>query len=101
MNKHFDSAQRYQIQIGLAQGLPVSAIAQGIGLHQSTIYREIDRNSGGAGYEAKFAQQRAHQRGLRSRNASTIGQATWHGVDHYPVARAQPGADRPQARSEP
>jgi transposase, IS30 family len=83
MNKHLDSKQRYQIQIGLAQGLPVSAIAQGIGRHQSTIYREIDHNGGGAGYDADFAQQRASQRGLRSRNARLIPEQTWHAVEHY------------------
>ena len=90
MNKHLDSDQRYQIQIGLAQGLPVSAIAQGIGLHQSTVYREIDNNGGGAGYDADFAQQRADKRALRSRNASAIEQATWHGVDHYLMLEHSP-----------
>ena len=83
MDKHISSEQRYQIQFGLAQGLAVSAIAQGIGYHQSTVYREIDNNGGGAGYDARFTQQRADQRALRSRNASTIEQATWHSVHHY------------------
>jgi transposase, IS30 family len=90
MNKHLDSAQRYQIQIGLAQGLPVSAIAQGIDYHQSTVYREIDNNGGGAGYDARFAQQRADKRALNSRNATTIEDATWHGVDHYLMLEHSP-----------
>ena len=54
MNKHIDSHARYQIQIGLAKGN--SAIAQSIGYSVSTVYREIARNRGGAGYDAKFAQ---------------------------------------------
>lgn len=83
MNKHLDSKQRYQIQLGLAQGLPVSAIAQGIGFHQSTIYRELDNNGGGAGYDAKFAQQRADKRALCSRNARATTGKTWHAVEHY------------------
>ena len=83
MNKHLDSAQRYQIQIGLAQGLPVSAIAQGIGRHQSTVYREIANNSGGAGYDAQFAQQRANASAARSRNARATPEQTWHAVKHY------------------
>jgi transposase, IS30 family len=83
MNKHIDSDARYQIQIGLAQGLSVSAIAQSIGYSVSTVYREIARNNGGAGYLAKFAQQRANARALRSRNAVVIPDNTWHSVDHY------------------
>ena len=83
MNKHLDSAQRYQIQIGLAQGLAVSAIAQGIGYHRSAVYREIDNNGGGAGYDARFAQQRAVARATGSRNARTTPEQTWHEVEHY------------------
>lgn len=90
MNKHLDSAQRYQIQIGLAKGLPIKLIAQQIGCHQSTVYREIAHNGGGAGYDAKFAQQRASRRALRSRNASTLDEGIWHGVDHYLLLEHSP-----------
>ena len=83
MNKHLGSNERYQIQIGLAQGRPVSAIAQGIGYSKSTVYREIANNGGGCSYEAKFAQQRASRRAARSRNGLTIAQMTWHRVEHY------------------
>ena len=70
MNKHIDSHTRHQIQIGLAKGNSASAsdIAQIIGYSVSTVYREIARNKDGAGYEAKFAQQRASRRAERSRN---------------------------------
>ncbi len=90
MNKHLDSEQRYQIQIGLALNLAVSAIAQGIGVHKSTVYRELDNNGGGAGYEARFAQQRADKRALNSRNAATIEDATWHGVEQYLMIEHSP-----------
>ena len=58
MNKHIDSHARYQIRIDLAKGnsASASAIAQSIGYSVSTVYREIARNRGGAGYDAKFAQ---------------------------------------------
>ena len=58
MNKHIDSHARYQIQIDLAKGnsASTSAIAQSIGYSVSTVYREIARNRGSAGYDAKFAQ---------------------------------------------
>lgn len=90
MNKHLGSHERYQIQIGLAQCLPVSAIAQGIGYNKSTVYREIANNGGGAGYDAKFAQQRASKRAARSRNALTISPMTWHRVDHYLLSEQSP-----------
>ena len=83
MNKHLGPNERYQIQIGLAQCRPVSAIAQDIGYSTSTVHREIARNGGGAGYDAKFAQQRASRRAARSRNARTIAAKTWHAVDYY------------------
>lgn len=90
MNKHLDSAQRYQIQIGLAKGVPVKFIAQQIGCHQSTVYREIAHNGGGAGYDARFAQQRASRRAQRSRNASTLDEGIWYGVDHYLLLEHSP-----------
>lgn len=90
MNKHLGSNERYQIQIGLAQGLPVSAIAQGIGYSKSTVYREIANNGGGSGYDAKFAQQRASRRAARSRNSTTIAPMTWHRVDHYLLFEQSP-----------
>ena len=83
MNKHLNSKQRDQIQISFAQGFPVSAIAQGIGSHQSTVYRELDNNGGGAGYDAKFAQQRADKRALCSRNARATPEKTWHAVERF------------------
>lgn len=82
MNKHLSSAQRYQIQIGLAGGLSVSAIAQQMGVHRCTLFREISRNAGGAGYDAKSAHQRAQARAANSRNARLISQASWQAVHH-------------------
>ena len=98
MNKHLGSNERYQIQIGLAQNLPVSAIAQGIGYSKSTVYREITRNVGGAGYDAYFAQQRASRRAARSRNGLTIAQTTWHRVEHYLLYAINHGIAEPLAR---
>jgi transposase, IS30 family len=73
--------ERYQIQIGLAQGLPAPAIAAQLGRSSATIYREIARGSGATGYEAKFAQQRSCIRAQCSRNARTIPEHTWQEVD--------------------
>ena len=90
MNKHLGSNERYQIQIGITQGLPVSPLAQGIGCSKSTVYREISKNGGGAGYDAQFAQQRATSRAAYSRNSITIAQTTWHRVEHYLLFEQSP-----------
>jgi transposase, IS30 family len=82
MNHHLSPHERYQIQIGLAQGLPIRAIAQGLDRSPSTIYREIEQGSGGAGYDAKYAQQRKQLRAANSRNARTIGAQTWLKIAH-------------------
>ncbi len=82
MNQHLSPDERYQIQIGLAQGLPIRAIAQGLDRSPSTIYREIDQGSGGAGYDAKYAQQRKNTRARCSRNAKVICAQTWLKVAH-------------------
>lgn len=80
MNHHLSPDERYQIQIGLASGLPVEAIAAGLDRSPSTIYREIDKGSGGAGYDAKYAQQRKHLRAAKSRNAKVIPSHVWRQV---------------------
>jgi transposase, IS30 family len=82
MNHHLSPDERYQIQIGLALGLPVKAIAAGIARSPSTVYREIDKGTGGAGYEAKYAQQRKLLRARQSRNAKAIDPKTWLKVAH-------------------
>ncbi|MCP4902229.1 MAG: IS30 family transposase [bacterium] len=46
---------------------PKSEIAKLMGRDRSTIYREIERNTGGRGYRPKQAQRRAEERRLRCR----------------------------------
>jgi transposase, IS30 family len=82
MNQHLSPDERYQIQIGLASGLPIKAIAQGLDRSPSTIYREIEQGSGGCGYDAQYAQQRKHTRARCSRNAKVICAQTWLEVQH-------------------
>jgi IS30 family transposase len=90
MNKHLSSHQRYQIEIGLAAGSTIKAIAQDNQCHPSTIYREIARNQGGNGYKARFAQQRADTRAKRSRNAKAIPAQIWRAVEHYVITTDSP-----------
>lgn len=84
MSKHLGSNERYQIQIGLASGSPVSAIAQGLGYNKSAVYRERSpATPAGDGYDAQFAPQTAKSRAVRSRNAGAIEAKIWQAVDHY------------------
>jgi transposase, IS30 family len=81
MNHHLSPDERYQIQIGLAQGLSVKAIAALLQRSPSTLYREIDKGSGGTGYDARYAQQRKNLRAAKSRNAKVISSHTWRQVE--------------------
>jgi IS30 family transposase len=83
MKHHLGPHERYQIEIGLTQGKSVAHIAGALERSPSTIYREIARNAGAAGYSARFAQQRADIRAKASRNARVIDAQTWQSVEHY------------------
>ena len=47
--------QRYQISVLRTQSMSVSAMARAIGVHRSTLYRELRRNSQD-GYQPDYAQ---------------------------------------------
>jgi len=58
MNAHYrqlTQSQRYQIEAGLASGMALSGIAKQIGVHTSTVSREVIRNSSGGRYKAEQA----------------------------------------------
>ena len=48
--------QRYQIEALIREGLSKSCIASNLGVHRSSIYREIQRNSIDGHYKAEYAQ---------------------------------------------
>jgi transposase, IS30 family len=81
MNHHLSPHERYQIQISLAKGLSVKAIAALLQRSPSTIYREIAKGSGGTGYDARYAQQRKNLRATKSRNAKVIASHIWRQVE--------------------
>ncbi|MGS3129323.1 helix-turn-helix domain-containing protein, partial [Aeromonas caviae] len=43
--------QRYQLSVLRAQGMSILATARAIGVHRSTLYRELRRNAGPQGYQ--------------------------------------------------
>lgn len=63
---HLNLAQRYQIQTRLAAAQPVAVIARALGVHRSTVYRELERGAVQEDYQAERAQARAKQRRVSS-----------------------------------
>ena len=77
---HLTREQRYQIDALLKAKVPQCQIAEQLGVHKSTISREIQRNSGARGYFAGQAHRLAlHQRHNRARRR--IDEAIWALVD--------------------
>jgi transposase, IS30 family len=56
--------QRYQISVLRTQAMSVTAMARAIGVHRSTLYRELQRNS-----QPTYAQQQARLRRTQARKA--------------------------------
>tara|TARA_R110001592_G_scaffold68273_1_gene209182 strand:+ start:16091 stop:16489 length:399 start_codon:yes stop_codon:yes gene_type:complete len=70
MNAHYrqlTQSQRYQIEAGLASGMALSGIAQQIGVHTSTVSREVRRNSSGGLYKAVQAADKCDERRTSAR----------------------------------
>lgn len=77
--KQITEAQRYQIHALKKMKHTQSAIAQAIGVHRSTISRELKRNTGQRGYRPKQAQQKALARRVKAKPHITT--ATWELVE--------------------
>ena len=63
--KQLTSIQRGKIQAYLAAGAGKKEIAKAIGVHYSTVYREIKRNGTKRSYNAELAEQKTRQRWQR------------------------------------
>jgi transposase, IS30 family len=74
--------QRYQIYALLKAGHNQSEIAHVIGVHKSTISRELSRNKGLRGYRPKQAQTFAQQRQFAKAN-NRISTETWLLVEKF------------------
>ncbi len=74
---HLTQEQRYQIYILHKAGHPQRTIASMIGVHKSTLSRELCRNRGQRGYRAQQAQQRATERRHLASGRAHIMPDTW------------------------
>jgi len=72
--------QRYQIYALMKAAFTLTQIASEIGVHKSTVSREIARNRGGRGYRPKQAQELCMARKLASA-APRIAPETWAVVE--------------------
>ena len=72
--------QRYQIYALMKAGFNHTQIAAEIGVHKSTVSREVRRNQGQRGYRPKQAQELAAAR-LEQRIRRRITPATWQQVE--------------------
>lgn len=84
--RQLTSHDRYILGALKTQGTPVQQIAQLLGFHRSTIYRELERNSchhtDGA-YRPSKAERRTRARRSRSRRNQHYGDADFHIVRHF------------------
>jgi transposase, IS30 family len=102
---HLNLEQRYQLQSYLECKLPVTAIATNLGVHRSTVYREIKRNSLSKlkppdVYKAKsaaiFAKARSHKKVVKySEQGAVVRRLKWLlGKDWSPEQIAKTCAKR-------
>lgn len=73
--------QRYQIYALQKEAHNQAAIARNLGVHPSTISRELKRNRGGRGYRPKQADELAHER-KQHRVTPRITSAQWTQVEN-------------------
>lgn len=70
--KHLTYAQRCQIPALLKRRIPKGIIANDLGIHRSTLTRELSRNSGLRGYRHKQAQRKSEARRSTASASSTL-----------------------------
>jgi IS30 family transposase len=80
---HLSQTERYQISTMLNLNCSITQIAQHLERHESTIRREIQRNSGQDGYRAIHAHVRSCVRSIGSRNARKVPQMLWPRVEAF------------------
>ena len=88
--KHLTYEQRYHIYALKKLGFSNAKIAREIGVHRSTISRELARNSGDRGYRPKQAQQKASQRRFEAVRFVKMTPSLTHVVEEKLLAKWSP-----------
>jgi IS30 family transposase len=81
--KQLTYAKRYVIYICLKAGKSIPEIAQLLGFHKTSIYREIERNKGRRGYRPKQAQESATARRCTARKNIHFHDQVQELVEYY------------------
>lgn len=79
--KQLTSEQRYQISGLKKAGLNQSQISDEVGVHKSTISRELKRNKGRRGWHPKQAQELRDERRRKCANAQRLSLPEWTEVE--------------------
>ena len=79
---HLTQEQRYYIECGRKRGVSRKQIAQDIGVHPTTVGRELKRNEDQRGYCHEDAQGNAQER-AQSKHGNRISDFTWALVEHW------------------
>lgn len=86
MYKQLTSEQRYTISVLLQRKCSKKSIAEAIGVHPSTVTRELKRNSSQCGvYKWDKAHKQAEKRSKRSPGNRAISKVIWDEVRHHLV----------------
>ena len=86
MYKQLTSEQRYTISVLLQRKCSNKSIAEAIGVHPSTVTRELKRNSSQRGvYKWDKAHKQAEKRSKRSPGNRAISKVIWDEVRHHLV----------------
>ena len=80
--KHLTRQERYHIECCIKSGVRQNQIAADIGVHPSTISRELKLNRGLRGYRHHQAQRKAQER-AQSKHRNRISDYTWAIVEHW------------------
>ena len=81
MNQYRPANQRYTIEVMCAKGHSQKRIAETIGVHPSTVSRELRRNGRRRGYVAAHAEQEARWRRHNASSRSRISAQSWELVE--------------------
>src|SRR5687767_12654048 len=98
---HLTQRARYQIEQLKQEAVPVRLIARKLGVHRSTIYRELNRGRGAAWghYEAAHAHLAAERRARRSAaNHPRKPASLWRSVARGLLRQWSPEEIRERAR---
>src|ERR1043165_51562 len=81
-HRHLTQEERYQIYAFKKAGFKQNKIAQEVGVSESTISRELNRNKGLKGYRPKQAQKMADKR-KAEKQKTRIKREDWQTVESH------------------